>query len=67
MIVQKNKWNLPSLQDGSSFIVRTHAAEKDLCEALDLLNHVKESVPHTPASETKSQIEDFLYRFKKKA
>lgn len=66
MDIKKQSWLLPSKEDGHAFVVRTQAAEKDLCAALDLLDHVKESIPHAPASKTKSDIEDFLCRFRKK-
>lgn len=66
MDIKKQPWILPSKEDGQAFVVRTQAAEKDLCAALDLLDHVKESIPHTPASQTKTDIEEFLGRFKKK-
>lgn len=65
MDIKKQPWVLPSKEDGQAFVLRTQAAEKDLCAALDLLHHVKESIPHTPASATKTQIEEFLGKFKK--
>lgn len=66
MDIEKNRWYLPSIEDGSAFVVRTQAAEKDLCAALDLLKHIAKSIPHTPASEIKAQIEEHLDRFRKK-
>lgn len=65
-VIEQNKWILPSVEDGSAFIVRTREAEKDLCKALDLLMHVSGSIPHVPASETKTKIEEFLGRFRKR-
>lgn len=61
----KSYWNLPSFQDGNSFMTRSDRAEKDLRSALDLLEKVKEEIPHTPATSTKQRIEDFLKGFRK--
>lgn len=66
MVIEQQKWILRSVEDGSAFVVRTQAAEKDLCKALDLLSHISKTIPHTPASETKHKIEDFLSGFRKK-
>lgn len=65
MPVTISKWKLPSAEDGSAFMVRCDRAEKDLRSALDLLEKVKEEIPHKPASTTKQSIEDFLIGFRK--
>lgn len=65
MAIEKQKWILPSAGDGNAWMVRATKAEEHLKQALDVLNHVRESIPHTPASETKTTIDDFLIRFKK--
>lgn len=65
MDIKKNIWVLPSKEDGEAFVIRTQAAERDLCEALDLLQHIHGLVPHRPSGETKGKIEEFLKKFKK--
>lgn len=63
-----NRWIIPSLKhedarcDGH---VRARQLEEDLKEALDLLEKIKNSIPQTPASETKQLIDNFLTQFKK--
>lgn len=57
------KWKLPSELDGNALLVRSTKAEGDLKQALNLLYSLKESIPHTPATETKQQIENFIVKF----
>lgn len=64
MAIDKKKWHLPSVQDGSAFTVRATTAEKHLIEALDLLNEIHGMVPHRPSGETKGKIDTFLNKFK---
>lgn len=64
MNIEKQKWKLPSMDDGNAFMVRATKAEEHLRQTLDLLHATKESIPHTPASEVKSNIETHLARFK---
>lgn len=64
MDIKPQKWNLPSKEDGQAFVIRTQAAEKDLCSALDLLHHIHQSIPHKPAGKLKSLIENFLTKYK---
>lgn len=64
MDIEKQKWKLPSVNDDNAWMVRSTKAEEHLRESLDMLHHIKESIPHTPASSTKSLVEDFLVRFK---
>ncbi len=58
----KQKWKVPIMNDGNLF-GRINQTEKHFKSALDLLHEVKQEIPHTPASETKSKIEIFLSRF----
>lgn len=62
--VKVKKWNLPSEEDGNSFMCRSMKAEKCLIQALELLQKIKESIPHTPSSQTKELINDFLIIYK---
>ena len=64
MDIQKNRWRLPSVDDGTAWMVRSTKAEEHLRESLDMLMHVINSIPHRPAGETKTQIESFLTKFK---
>ena len=64
MHIEKQKWKLPSVEDGNAWMVRATKVEEQLKEALDLINHIKDSIPHTPASEVKSWIYNYLARFK---
>lgn len=64
MAIEKQKWKLPSVDDGSAYTVRATTAEKHLIEALNILNEVHGMVPHRPSGETKGKIEDFLRRFR---
>lgn len=64
MDIQKQKWKLPSADDGNAWMVRATKAEEHLRQSLDMLNHIKESIPHKPASAIKSKVEDLLSRFK---
>jgi len=64
MIIEKQKWKLPSEQDGNAFMVRTATAEKELRKCLDLLFHVSNSIPQKPASNIKATINDHLALFK---
>lgn len=63
MDIEKQKWQLPSEKDENAFMIRAIKAEEHLREALNLLHHVKESIPQYPASETKILIRNFLSRF----
>ncbi len=64
-IAVTNKWDLPSYRDGNAWMVRSDRAEKDLRNALDMLEMVKDNIPQNPASVTKGSIENFLRIFKK--
>lgn len=64
MDIEKIKWDLPSVADGNAFMIRSNKAEEHLKQSLDLLHHIKDSIPHKPASPLKSQIEAFLIKFK---
>lgn len=63
MEIKKQKWQLPSERDENAFMIRCMKAEEHLREALNLLHHVKETIPNHPASETKILIRNFLSRF----
>lgn len=58
-----SKWKLPSQKDGLAFMLRSDKAEKDLMDALSLLEKVKDSIPQQPAQETKQIINTFLKKF----
>lgn len=64
MDIKQQKWNLPSKEDGQAFVIRSQAAEKDLCATLDLLHHIHQSIPHQPAGKLKGLIKNHLTRFK---
>lgn len=64
MPIEKQRWKLPSTEHGNALTIRSSKAEEHLKQSLDLLYHVLKSIPHTPATELKSQIDDFLVRFK---
>lgn len=61
--VEKQKWKLPSEQDGYAFMVRSNKAEMHLRQSLDLLHKIMHSIPHQPASKIKSDIKDHLKQF----
>jgi len=63
MNIERQKWKLPSEEDGNAFMVRTAKAEMNLRQTLDLLYHVLQSIPHKPASKIKTQIQDHLTKF----
>lgn len=64
MNIEKQKWILPSVDDGNAWMVRATKSEEHLKQSLDLLHHISKSIPHTPASETKVLIDFHLARFK---
>lgn len=64
MGIEKQKWKLPSADDGSAWMVRSTKAEEHLRESLNLLYYIKESIPQIPASESKSIIENHLSKFR---
>lgn len=64
MQILKQKWKLPSADDGNAWMIRAIKAEEHLKESLNVLHYIKQNIPEEQGSETKVIVEMHLMRFK---